>query len=145
MFGIAVVGLAMGGLDSYIVRRDRMTTPFDTRFEMEVDALLGAVLSYILWQSGTTGPEVLILGFMWYTFVLAGFALPWLNGSLLESFRRKAICVVQIAALIFPLCLVAPAVLLSPVVTTASTTLIWSFAADTLWPIVVRATLICDF
>lgn len=59
MFGIAVVGLAMGGYDSYIVRRDRMTTPFDTRFEMEVDALLGAVLSYILWQSGSLARWVL--------------------------------------------------------------------------------------
>ena len=70
---------------------------------------------------------------MRYIFVLAGLALPWLNGSLPESFRRKAICVVQIAALIFLLCPVAPAALISPVVIAASVALIWSFAADTIW------------
>jgi phosphatidylglycerophosphate synthase len=133
VFGIAVVGFAMDGLDGYIARRDRMTTPFGARFDMEIDALSGAVLSLILWQSGTTGPEILILGFMRYIFVLAGFALPWLNRPLPKSFRRKAICVVQIASLIFLLCPAAPAVLFSPVAIAASAALIWSFAADTFW------------
>ena len=59
--------------------------------------------------------------------------LPWLTGPLPERFSRKAVCVVQIAALI---ALMAP-VVMPPVSTLiaagATGALVWSFAVDAVW------------
>jgi phosphatidylglycerophosphate synthase len=133
IFAIAIVAFAMDGIDGYLARRNHTATPFGARFDMEIDALLGAVLSLILLTSGRVGPEILVLGFMRYAFVVLGFVWPWLNGPLPESLRRKTICVIQIGALIALLCPITPTVLLTPISMIASATLFWSFAADTLW------------
>ena len=47
VFGIAGVGFAMDGFDGYVARRDGMTTTFGARFDMEIDALSGAVISLV--------------------------------------------------------------------------------------------------
>jgi len=92
-----------------------------------------AALSLVLLASGKVGVEILVLGFMRYAFVVASWVWPWLDAPLPPSFRRKLICVVQIAALI---------VLLSPVIggplailisAGAAGLLCWSFLIDTRW------------
>jgi len=64
--------------------------------------------------------------------------VPALNGELPESFRRKAVCVVQIGALIVLLCPLTPVPLLMPLSIVAAILLFWSFAVDTIW--LLRAT-----
>lgn len=132
-FGVAIVAFALDGVDGMIARATAMTSPFGARFDMEVDAALGAALCLLLLTSGTVGFEILVLGFTRYVFVAAGFIWPWLMAPLPESFRRKAICVIQIAALIalvFPL---TPAVLIFPISVVASVALLASFAIDVRW------------
>jgi len=133
VFCVAVVAFALDGLDGFLARREGLTSVFGARFDMEVDAVLAATLSLVLLTSGKVGPEVLILGFMRYGFVGASVVWPWLNGRLPDSMRRKAVCVFQIATLIFLLCPLAPAGLLMPVSLCAALMLTWSFAVDVRW------------
>lgn len=84
----------MDRLDGWLARRTGHTSDFGARFDMEAAALFGDVLSLIIMRSGQTGPEVLILGFMRYAFVITGLFIPKLRGVLPPSTRRKTICVV---------------------------------------------------
>lgn len=133
VFTVASVAFALDGVDGWLARRSGLVSDFGARFDMETDAALAAVLSLLLLVNGTSGPEILILGFMRYGFVLAGLAVPALRAGLPDSFRRKAICVVQIAALIFLLFPLSPAGLLLPVSLGAALLLTWSFAVDTIF------------
>ncbi|MEP3847996.1 MAG: CDP-alcohol phosphatidyltransferase family protein [Paracoccaceae bacterium] len=131
-FAVASLAFALDGVDGFLARRDGTATSYGARYDMEIDALFGAVLSLIVLSAGIAGPLVLILGFMRYIFVLAGYALPWLNGSLPESMRRKGVCVIQIAALIALICPVIPTSLQMTIMLTGTAALVWSFAIDTL-------------
>ncbi|WP_299734593.1 CDP-alcohol phosphatidyltransferase family protein [uncultured Roseobacter sp.] len=133
VFVIASVAFAMDGLDGWLARRSGLSSAFGARFDMETDAVLGALLALILLSSGRAGPEVLVLGFTRYVFVAASIVIPKLGGALPESFRRKAVCVVQIAALIILLCPLTPASLLWPISVSAALLLLWSFAIDIRW------------
>ena len=133
VFAVAVVAFALDGLDGFLARREGLTSAFGARFDMEVDAALGAILSLVLLSSGKVGAEILILGFMRYGFVAASIVWPWLNGPLPESMRRKTVCVIQIAALIFLLFPWAPGAWLMPVSLCAALALSWSFAVDIRW------------
>lgn len=133
VFCIAVIAFALDGVDGWLARRSGLTSDFGARFDMETDAALGAVLALALLLPGVVGPAILVLGFSRYAFVLAGFVWPQLQGDLPQSFRRKAICVVQIAALIILTCPLTPDGLLSPVAFAAAAALLYSFAVDTLY------------
>lgn len=133
LFWIALIAFALDGVDGFLARRSGTQSAFGARFDMEIDALFGAVLSLIILSAGTAGPEILILGFMRYGFVAAGYALPWLNGDLPDSVRRKAICVVQIAVLIALICPLMPAGFNAIVTWGGIAALVWSFGIDTLW------------
>ncbi|WP_299654598.1 CDP-alcohol phosphatidyltransferase family protein [uncultured Tateyamaria sp.] len=130
---VATTAFALDGVDGWLARRADLVSDFGARFDMEVDAGLGAVISLWLLMSGTTGPEILILGFMRYAFVAASFVWPALQAPLPPSFRRKAICVVQIAALILLIFPLTPTVMVVPVGILAAVLLSWSFLADVLW------------
>ncbi|MCX5480124.1 CDP-alcohol phosphatidyltransferase family protein [Kaistia geumhonensis] len=130
---VATIALALDGIDGWLARRSGLASSFGARFDMEVDAALGLILALLVLDSGKLGSWVLVLGAMRYVYVAAGLAVPWLNGSLPEAFRRKAICVVQIAALIVlnaPAVSGPPAALLAAAATLA---LGWSFAIDIVW------------
>ncbi len=133
VFSVATVAFALDGLDGVLARRSGLVSDFGARFDMETDAALGAVLSLHLLLSDVAGPEILILGFMRYGFVLAGLMVPALRAELPQSLRRKTICVVQISALIFLLFPASPASLLLPVSAGAAFLLTWSFAVDVVW------------
>lgn len=133
VFVIACVAFAMDGLDGWLARRSGLSSGFGARFDMEIDALLGAVLALVLLSGGVVGLEILVLGLMRYAFVALSLPLPGLRGHLPESLRRKAICVVQIAALLVLLCPLMPAALASPLAVSAAALLLWSFAIDICW------------
>ncbi len=133
VFGIAALALSLDGVDGWLARREGLASTFGARFDMEVDSLLALVLALNAWASGAAGALVLILGLPRYAFAAAGLVLPWLGGTLPDRFSRKAVCVLQIAALIaLQLPLIVPPASQVLVAVTAFA-LLWSFGKDILW------------
>ena len=130
---VAALIAALDGLDGWLARRSGMASEFGARFDMEVDALLGAALAALAWQHEKAGPWILLAGLLRYLFVIAGRLLPWLRQPLPPSRRRQAICVVQIVGLAL---VMAPAVmppvssLMAAIVLSA---MCYSFAVDVAW------------
>ncbi len=133
VFTIAATAFAMDGLDGWLARKSDLSSTFGARFDMEVDAVLSALLAIIVLTSGRVGAEVLVLGFMRYGFVAVSFWMPRLKGDLPPSFRRKTVCVIQIATLLLLMCPLTPTVALVPATIGAALLLVWSFAVDTRW------------
>lgn len=96
---LAVIAVSLDGLDGWLARRRAQCSDFGARFDMEIDALLGAVMSLLLWRTGEAGIWVLALGVLRYAFLLAGRVEPALLAPLFPSMRRKLVCVVQVGAL----------------------------------------------
>jgi phosphatidylglycerophosphate synthase len=133
VLGVAAVALALDGVDGWLARRSGLSSDFGARFDMETDAALAAVLALWLLVSGTTGLEVLLLGFTRYVFVIAAQAVPALRAELPDSFRRKAVCVVQIGTLLVLVSQMAPAAAVVPITLLGAALLTWSFAIDVVW------------
>lgn len=131
VMAITGTAIALDGADGWLARRWQQETRFGARFDMEVDALLILVLSILAWLLGKAGPWVLLIGLMRYLFVAAGLVLPALRGPLDPgNFRRKAICVVQVASLlVFLAPPVGPAVA-TPAAAVALALLTGSFGLD---------------
>lgn len=128
--GVALLALVLDGLDGWLARRSGLVSDFGARFDIEVDAAFALVLSLHALARTEIGGEVLILGLIRYVFVIATWFLPWLNGPLPPSRRRKLVCVLQLSALI---ALQPP--LLGPdtaiiAVRLAAAALVWSFWVD---------------
>lgn len=133
VFGVAVLALALDGVDGWFARRQGLASGFGARFDMEVDAGLSLILALNALTAGTAGPLVLFLGIPRYAFAVAGRVLPFLANPLPDRFGRKVACVLQIGALI---ALQAP--ILSPAqagiaVGVAALALVWSFGRDVIW------------
>jgi phosphatidylglycerophosphate synthase len=133
LVALVSVGLALDGVDGWLARRSGLASAFGARFDMEVDALLAAMLCLVVILSGKAGLWLIPLGFLRYAWVLAGVGLPWLTRPLPDRQGRKTVCVVQIAVLT---ALLAPALVppLSVWLAVAATgALVLSFGADALW------------
>ena len=137
---IQVLALAVGaiaaildGVDGWLARKTNMASRFGARFDMETDALLIFVLAALAWQFDKAGVWVLISGLLRYAFVLGGLALPWLRAPLVPSFRRKAVAVLQVIALLIAIApFVAPSVS-APLTGAALLALALSFVIDVAW------------
>jgi phosphatidylglycerophosphate synthase len=110
-----------------------MASAFGARFDMETDAALLLVLAVLAWQLGKAGPWVLAVGLMRYAFVAAGAAAPWLRDPLPPSFRRKAVCAVQMVALVAALAPIVAPRASALLAAAALAALCYSFAADVRW------------
>lgn len=130
---VAVLALALDGLDGWLARRSGLASDFGARFDMEVDSLLGLILACLALANAKAGLWILALGLMRYVYILAGLALPWLQADLPQRFRRKAVCVVQIAVLTLLLAPGLPALAATALAASATLLLAWSFAVDILW------------
>lgn len=128
--GLAFAILALDGVDGWLARRSGLASTFGARFDLEIDALFVLILSALAFTHGKAGAWVLLIGAMRYAFFFAGRLTSKLEAPLPESMRRKAVCVVQIAAL---------GLLLLPqiepphsmwIAAVALALLIWSFAVD---------------
>lgn len=139
VFGLAIVAFASDGIDGWLARRAGLSSVFGARFDMEADALLGATLALILLTHGTTGLAILVLGFSRYIFVAAGWVWSSLQDPLPPSYRRKLICVVQIAALIVLVCPLTPEAAIPGIAIGAAALLLYSFTVDA-WALCRRAT-----
>lgn len=133
VLGVAVVALALDGVDGWLARRSGLASAYGARLDMETDAALALVLAGHVWVAGMTGPEVLILGLMRYVFVAGFWPCPWLAAPLPDRFGRKVVCVVQVAALIVLQVPELPALVAQAVAWPAVAALLWSFGRDTLW------------
>ena len=127
---IAGLGLALDGLDGYIARRSGRASKFGARFDMEVDALLILFLSLAALVLGKAGAWVLLIGLMRYLFVAAQVLVPALRGDLDDCMRRKAICVVQGAALCLLMLPIVTPPLSTVIAAVALLLLAYSFALD---------------
>ena len=125
--GLATV---LDGADGWLARRTLLASDFGARFDMEVDALLILVLSVLAWQLGKAGVWVLASGLLRYTFVAAGRIWRWLQAPLSPSWRGKAVCVVQVAALIVAIAPMVARPASAAIAATALVVLSWSFLVD---------------
>lgn len=130
---LAAAAIAADGVDGWLARTRGPATPFGARFDMEIDALLLLALSLLAFGLGKAGVWVIGIGGIRYLFVAAALPAPWLAAPLPPSFRRKAVCVLQGAALTLlalPVVGGAPAVALAALALVA---LVWSFGVDVIW------------
>lgn len=100
---LALVSLALDGVDGWLARRKGESSVFGARFDMETDAALILVLCAGLWLSGLAPAWVLAIGLMRPAFLAGALMWPWLSNPLPDSFRRKLVCVVQVAVLLIAL------------------------------------------
>ncbi len=130
---VAVIALLLDGVDGWIARRTNTQTPFGARFDMELDAILILLLCIGLLQREHLGPWVLLIGGMRYLFIAASWPFAWLKAPLFESFRRKAVCVWQVVALLLALTPLTSPFAASLLALSALITLIYSFGFDVWW------------
>lgn len=130
----ALTGLAillLDGVDGAIARRSGFKSDFGARFDMELDALLIVVLCIALINLDKTGLWVLALGMMRYAFIIVGRLWPVLQSPLPESFRRKTVCVWQIATLMIAILPMVSVEFAFWTLALALVLLVYSFAVDT--------------
>lgn len=97
---VALLALALDGVDGWLARRTSMASRYGARFDMEIDAVLVLALAILVWRHDRAGAWVLLAGLWRYLFVAAGWVLPWMRRPLPPAFRRQATCVVQIVGLV---------------------------------------------
>ena len=129
----ATTATVLDGVDGWLARRTKMASAFGARFDMEVDALLILALSILVWRHAKAGAWVLAAGLLRYAFIAAGWWLPWMTRPLTPTRRARAICVVQIVALLVAMLpsVEPPASAIVAAVGVAA--LVYSFVVDTLW------------
>ncbi|MGY6553104.1 MAG: CDP-alcohol phosphatidyltransferase family protein [Wenzhouxiangella sp.] len=131
--GLALAALILDGVDGWLARRLGESSDFGARFDMEVDAALIMVLCLGLIAADQAGIWVLAIGLMRYAFVAAARLWRWLEAPLPPSFRRKLVCVWQVAALLICITpLIGPA-WATPILASALGLLTWSFWVDVAW------------
>jgi phosphatidylglycerophosphate synthase len=130
---IALVGLALDGVDGWLARSRGEASAFGARFDMETDALLILALSLLAWQLGKAGAWVVLAGALRYLFVAASWVAPWLGRGLPASRRRQTACVVQIVSLILCLLPVVQPPASAGVALLGLVALTASFATDVVW------------
>lgn len=131
--GIAATALLLDGVDGFVARRAHCQSDFGARFDMELDALLILLLCLALLTTAELGPWVLLIGAMRYGFVLASGVYPWLKAPLFASWRRKAVCVWQVSALLLALAPLTPSGVSALLALSALITLFYSFGVDVWW------------
>lgn len=130
---IAIIALLLDGVDGWIARRTQSHSRFGARFDMELDALLILLLCVGLWRLESLGPWVVLIGGMRYLFVAASWQFSWLSAPLYASFRRKAVCVWQVVALLLALTPLTSHLMASLLAISALLSLIYSFGMDSWW------------
>jgi phosphatidylglycerophosphate synthase len=90
---LAAIALVLDGVDGWVARRTATVSPLGARFDMEVDAFLILVLSGYAVQP--IGWWVLLIGLARYGFVIAGWVMPWLRGSVPPRAWCKVVAVIQ--------------------------------------------------
>ena len=130
---LATVALGLDAFDGWLARRETLSSEFGARYDMEVDSGLAAVLAAVLMAQGAARPELFVLGGARYAFVFSTWMYPWLNRPLPESLRRKAVCVIQIGALVALISPIPSDGVTRSIALVSALLVIWSFAVDIRW------------
>jgi len=130
---VALLSLALDGVDGWVARRWRLASAFGARFDVETDAALLAVLAAAAVVLGKVGPWVFGLALGYYAFLAARRVWPWLAAPLPPSRGRKAVFVAQAASLVV---IVAPPVaptVAAGLAAAALALMVASFTRDVRW------------
>jgi phosphatidylglycerophosphate synthase len=131
LVALTVVALVLDGVDGWVARRTETASRLGARFDMEVDAFLIFVLSvYVARQAGWW---VLAIGAARYAFVVAGWLLPWMRGSLPARYWRKVVAAVQGIVLALAVAGFVPTPWMSVLLAGALALLTESFGRDVWW------------
>ncbi len=128
LVAVAAVALALDAVDGQVARRTGTVSAVGARFDMEVDAWLIMVLSVSV--AADLGAWVLAIGLMRYAFVVAGWAVPWLHGTLTPAPGAKAIAALQGVVLVTAASGLAGPVVATVIVAVALALLCFSFGRD---------------
>lgn len=131
--GLSLLALCLDGVDGWVARRTDSQTAFGARFDMEMDALFILVLAALLVATNVAGLWVVAMGVLRYAFMAAGWLWSWLQAPLPDSFRRKLVCVWQIATLMVCLVPWVPGLFSTAALALALTLVVYSFAVDIKW------------
>ncbi|MFP5347483.1 MAG: CDP-alcohol phosphatidyltransferase family protein [Actinomycetes bacterium] len=93
LMALATVALLLDAVDGWVARRTGTSSRLGWRFDQETDAFLILVLS--VYVAVTTVWWVLAIGLFRYLFALAGYALPWMRGTLPARYWGKVVAAVQ--------------------------------------------------
>jgi phosphatidylglycerophosphate synthase len=129
----SIVATALDGVDGWAARRRGIASPFGARFDVETDAALIQVLAVLVWGFGKAGPWIIAAGLLRYVFVAAGWLMPWMRAPLPSSLRGRAICVIQIVALVVAMLPSVYPQVSSVIAASGLSALGYSFAVDTFW------------
>jgi phosphatidylglycerophosphate synthase len=124
----AVVALLLDAVDGRVARRTGTTSPFGSRFDMEVDASL--VLALSVAATPRVGSWVLLIGAARYLLLVATVLLPSLDRPTPPRLWRKAVAVGQGVALTAVCARVLAPPIDEAVAVVAAVALGWSFATQ---------------
>ncbi len=133
LLALAILSLCLDGVDGWLARRQGLSSDFGARFDVEVDAAFALLLAIYAALTEVTGAYVILLGLPHYLFWAAKHLWPWLDRPLPTRFSRKAVCVMQISALIALLVPRFDGMVMDAVILTVVAALAWSFGRDILW------------
>jgi phosphatidylglycerophosphate synthase len=129
----ALGALALDGVDGTLARQFGQETAFGARFDMETDAATMVGLGLLVWLCDQAGAWVLAGGLLRYIFVAGGWLWPVMAAPLPPKKRRQAICIVQMAVLIFAVAPPISPMVAAPLCLAALALLSYSFAVDVVW------------
>ncbi len=130
ILAVATLAFMLDGLDGWLARREGYASEFGASFDMEVDSVLALALAIHAFLNGSIGVYVILLGLPRYIFFAAHYKMPWLMGDLPPRFSRKAVCVLQMIALIALLLPMVQMPLSLLIFGLTAAVLIWSFWVD---------------
>jgi phosphatidylglycerophosphate synthase len=133
VIALTLLSLTLDGADGYAARRTGATSRFGARFDVEVDALLLVALAALAFLLDKAGAWVLASGGLYYAFLAARRLWPRLAHALPPALWRKALFVVQAAALIVVALPVVEPPVSGAIAATALTLLVCGFAVDLRW------------
>jgi phosphatidylglycerophosphate synthase len=126
-----VAALVLDRVDGSVVRRTGTGSALGALLDGEVDAFLILVLS--VYVARTNGAWVLAIGAARYAFLVAGWLLPWMRGTLPPRYWRKVVAATQGIVLAFAAAGVVPRAPMQAALVVALGLLAESFGRDVWW------------
>lgn len=102
LFILFLIAISFDGLDGYLARKHNQTSEAGGNFDMEIDAFLVLVLSFIHFYEHRLSWLILIPGSLRYTYELLLFWLPKSNREILPKKVRATIAVSFFLSLLIP-------------------------------------------
>ena len=131
LVALTVVALTLDAVDGRVARRTQTESTLGGLFDGEVDAFLILVLSVYVARSA--GAWVLAMGVARYAFLVGGWLLPWMRGTLPPRYWRKVVAATAGVVLTFAVPDVLPRFLTNALLAVSLGLLAESFGRDVGW------------